>query len=373
MNLKGYILKFGNRDFISYPFNDIDGALFGFLSYANWELYAPSTFDPSQDGFSFSDLTDSMVDRLVKDTPTPNSHKKLLKAIIKTKRYKNVIAKYIEYKFDYERKQQYYAMTFDIPFVGSYVSFRGTDLSILGWEEDFRMALNIVTNAQSDSVEYLRKVSKLIDGNFFVGGHSKGGNMALYASVKVDKKIQDHIIKVYSLDGPGFYDNAFLESESYKNIERKVFQIIPKDSYVGIIFNTPKNYKIVSSRNASIFQHIAYSWRVKKDGTFRYKDHRTYMSYVRQRALVKWLENVSYDDKLLIIESLVTTLGGRDKTLLFYLKHPTWIGRTFTYWHKKFNKAQKKLLNKYSRKLLSCYMSSFFYCLNKNHRKDPIE
>lgn len=372
MNLKGYILTFGKKDFEEFAFNEIDASLFAFLSYANWEIFAPGINELDKEYFSFKSINDEKVDQLVKDTPTPNSHKKLLLAIISTKRYKNVKVKYVDYRFDFERKQQYFAVTFDIPGIGNYISFRGTDLSILGWEEDFRLALNIVTNAQADSLNYLIKVSSLIDGNFYVGGHSKGGNMALYASMNADEKIQERIINVYSLDGPGFFDDSFYESSGYKNIENKIIQIVPKDSFVGVIFNTPKKYKIVSSRNPSVFSHIAYSWRIKRNGTFRYRKKRTYMSYVRQRALVKWLENADYETKLLTIDSMVTGLGGSDKTLLLYLKHPVFIGKSIIFWNKKYTVKQKKILFKFTAKLVKSYISSFLFFLNKQNRDNVL-
>lgn len=369
MLLGGYILKFGDKSFSEFAFNDTDGALFAFLSYPNWEVCAPMLTHPNAEPFCFSKLTEQNIEALIKGSPTPNEHRKLLRAIVKTKRFKNVKVKYIEYRFDYERKQQYFALTYDIPGVGNYVCFRGTDLSILGWEEDFRLALNIVTNSQIDALEYLKKVSQLIDENFYVGGHSKGGNLAIYSAMNIDEKMQNKIIKIYSLDGPGFYDNAFYESSGYKNIENKIFQIIPRDSFVGVIFHTPKNYKIVSSSYLSVAQHSVYSWRVKKDGSFCYKKSRTYMSFVRQRALVKWLEFAPFETKILTIDSMVTSLGGSDKDLLLYLKHPGFIGKTIVLWNKKYTKEQKKIIFKFSRQLIKAYICSFFHFLRKRNRE----
>lgn len=368
MILGGYILKFGNKSFKQLPFNEVDGVLFAYLAYPNWGLYVTNINEDKQKDFTLCEINELNIKPLVKGTPTAREHKILLRAITKTNRYKDVKVKYIEEKFDYKKKQQYFAVTFEIPGVGHYVAYRGTDLSILGWEENFQLALNIVTNSQSDSLKYLEKVGELVEGNIIVGGHSKGGNLAMYSSIYAPKELQDRITQVYSLDGPGFYDDSFYEKEEYKRIEKRILQFIPRDSFVGVIFNTPKEYKIIASRNISAAQHFVHSWRIKKDGTFKYKKTRTYMSLVRQRALVKWLENAPFDTKILTIDSMVTALGGNDKDILLYLKHPWLIGKTIFVWFKKYNKEQKKIIFKFSNQLVKAYFCSFFHFLKKKNR-----
>ncbi|MBO7614406.1 MAG: DUF2974 domain-containing protein [Bacilli bacterium] len=205
MHLKRYIYKFGDKSFDEFPFGNVDGALFAYLSYPCWEKVAPSIDDPDGKPFCFDELTPENIKMLIVGSPTPNQHRKLLTAIIKTKRYRNVKIKYIQEKFSYEKKQQYFALTFEIPGVGHYICFRGTDLTILGWEENFRFTLKTQNPSQIDAVEYINKVADKIDGPFYIGGHSKGGNLAIYAGVKIAPELQDRVIKVYSIDGPGFY------------------------------------------------------------------------------------------------------------------------------------------------------------------------
>ncbi len=369
MHLKRYIYTFGNKSFEEFPFGNVDGAFFAYLSYPCWELVAPSIENDKLEPFCFADLNEELIKKLVVGSPTPNQHRRLLTAIMRTTRYRNVKIKFLEIKFSFEKKQQYYAMTFEIPGVGHYICFRGTDLTILGWEENFRLTLNSQNPSQIDAVNYIEEVAKRIDGNFYIGGHSKGGNVAIYAGVNIPKELQDRTIKIYSIDGPGFYSKDIYETESYKRIEDKVYHIIPKNSIVGVCFHTPKNFKIAGSRSViTILQHSPYGWNIKKDGKFKYKNKRSFMTFVRHRTLTKWLENESEEVKQLTIDALVTALGGNDKTVLLYVRHPWLIAKTIIRWQKKYTKEQKKIINKFSIKFLKAYFGSIFYYLKKKRR-----
>ena len=181
MKLGGYIKKFGNLDFSKFAFNEVDSLLLSFLSYANWEKYGPAIDNPDGKPFSFKQIKENKLRPLVENIPTKRVIRKLLGLVSKSKRFKNCKVKYIENKIDFEKKQVYFALTYEIPDVGNYVCFRGTDLSILAWEENLIQCLDIVTASQSDSLDYLKKVGKFIKGDFYVGGHSKGGNLAIYS------------------------------------------------------------------------------------------------------------------------------------------------------------------------------------------------
>ena len=370
MNLRGYIKKFGDKSFSKYAFNNIDALIFAFLSYNNWELYAPSIDDPKDKPFCFKHIIEERIKPLTKGIPESNHEKITLRLIAKSKRFKNCKVKFIENKTDYNKKQKYFALTYEIPNAGNYVCFRGTDLSILAWEENLIQSMNLVTASQEDSRDYLTRVSELIEGDFYVGGHSKGGNLAIYSSMKARIKIQDRIIKVYSFDGTGFYTNDFYELEKYKRIKDRVIQLIPTDSFVGVIFYTPKDYKVVGSRYLSIFQHFLFSWKINKKGEFKYKKKRSYMSYVRHRALRKWVDGADNKTKALTIDSIVTALGGSDKDLTLYLKHPGLIARSFLLLRKKFTKEEKKKIRKFTRQLLKEYIKAYFFCLKKKNRND---
>lgn len=369
MHLKKYIYKFGDKSFDEFPFGNVDGALFAYLAYPCWEIVAPGIDNIDGKPFCFDELTPENIKKLIVGSPTPNQHRRLLTAIIKTKRYKGVKIKFIEEKFSFEKKQQYYALTYEIPGVGHYICFRGTDLTILGWEENFRLTLKTQNPSQIDAVQYINKVAEKIKGNFYIGGHSKGGNLSIFAGVNISPELQDRVIKIFSIDGPGFYSKEIYETESYKRIEDKVFHVIPKNSIVGVCFHTPKHFKVVGSRTViTILQHSPYGWSITKEGKFKYRNKRSFMTFVRHRTLTKWLENESEEVKQLTIDAMVTALGGNDKTLLLYIKHPWLIAKTIVRFQKKYTKEQKKILSKFSGKFVKSYFGSFFYYLKKKRR-----
>ena len=190
--------------------------------------------------------------------------------------------------------------------------------------------------------------------------------------MNANKTLQERIIAIHSFDGTGFYRNDFYETESYKRIEDKILHIIPGDSFVGIIFYTPKVYKIVSSSGISVYQHFPHTWRINKNGGLMYTKRRTFMSFVRHRAIRRWVDNATNETKALTVDAIVTALGGNDKDLTFFFKHPFVIGKVLVRWHKKYTKEERKTIFKFTRQLIKSYFSSFFFCM-KNYRKGVIK
>lgn len=115
---------------------------------------------------------------------------------------------------------------------------------------------------QSFGVKYLNMVVGKLHCPFYVGGHSKGGNLAVYAAMNCPKEVQERIIKVYNMDGPGFRPEV-LDTCDYAAIEEKVVKIIPHSSVVGLVFEQSDKYKVVKSKALGLLQHDTYSWLVK--------------------------------------------------------------------------------------------------------------
>lgn len=366
MNYRGYFKLYGNKSFKEFPFNDYDATMLAIMSYIKWESILS---DFENDSIAFKTLIDMDIVNLSKETLDPHHHAKITKLIVNSERYKDVKAKFLVNKVDFEKKYTFCAITFEVPTAHDLVCFRGTDITVLAWEENFSQSLNIVTPSQKDSLDYLNRVAPLISYNFFVCGHSKGGNLAIYSSSKVDPSIQDRILRIVSLDGTGFYNDNFYKEESYLRIENKVVQLMPQSSYVGIIFYSPKNFKVVKSRYFGVMQHLPYSWKLNKDGTFKYRKHRTYSAVVRQRALRLLVDNADRDTKALAVDAIITAMGGEDKVVYYYLKHPRSIGKTIVNWNKKYSKEEKKTIRKFAGLFFKSYVGSFFYLLPKKHRE----
>jgi hypothetical protein len=113
-----------------------------------------------------------------------------------------------------------------------------------------------------DAKDYLEEVLFGGGKKVYVGGHSKGGNLAVYSAMNCLPKIQERIIKIYNMDGPGFRPEA-LEEGQYNEIADRVVKILPQSSMVGMIFERDIRYRVVESKTFGLAQHNPYTWKVK--------------------------------------------------------------------------------------------------------------
>lgn len=185
----------------------------------------------------------------------------LLILMTKSKRFEEMkVTKYIN-KIEKEEEKQFSAITFLLPDETIYVAYRGTDVSIAGWKEDLNMSFKSHVPSQLDAVSYLQTIAQYYKQPIIVGGHSKGGNLAVYASVFASEEIKKRIINIYNNDGPGF-DEDITKTQQYKEIIEKVHTYIPQDSVFGRLLNHEEKYTVVKSSQKGILQHLIYSWQV---------------------------------------------------------------------------------------------------------------
>lgn len=163
-----------------------------------------------------------------------------------------------------ESDVQFSAVTYHLSDGTVYIAFRGTDNTIVGWKEDFNMSYLPVTGGQRKALEYLNEVGSKIRRPIRVGGHSKGGNFALYASAFCNKKVKKRIIGVYTNDGPGFR-KEIMEDEAYMNILPKVTSIVPDTSIIGMLLTNNISHHTVKSSDTGIMQHDGMTWQVERN------------------------------------------------------------------------------------------------------------
>ena len=155
---------------------------------------------------------------------------------------------------DYEAAEQMSAVTFDLPDGTSYVAFRGTDSSLAGWKEDFAFAYLSKTRGQQDAVEYLKKIADQSEKLLRVGGHSKGGNLAVYAAAFCGDAVQKRILEVDTNDGPGFRKEV-ADSPEISQIRSRIRSIVPDESVFGLLLYGPDIHEVVKSSAMGIMQH----------------------------------------------------------------------------------------------------------------------
>ena len=203
-----------------------------------------------------------------------------------------------------EAEQQFSAVEIVLDDGTSYISFRGTDDTIIGWKEDFNLSTGVVP-AQERAVEYMQRISDKAYGMLRVGGHSKGGNLAIYGS-GMCKSAHDKILEIYSNDGPGF-SKEFQESPETAEMMPKIIRIIPEYSIIGTLLEHEKQPIIVASTSRGLLQHDGFSWEVQGPGLVRRDSlNKTALRFIE--ILHKWIDGMDTEQKRLLIEDLFATL-----------------------------------------------------------------
>lgn len=238
----------------------------------------------------------------------------LLAKAAKTRRFANVGMIGHTNMVETERQIQFSAMTFLLDDGTSYVAFRGTDDTLVGWKENFNMSFMQPVPAQIEAVSYLERLAPHLSGDFYVGGHSKGGNLAIYAAVMCDPAWQTRIRYAYNNDGPGF-DRAFVERAEYRSMSGKLCTIVPQSSVVGMLLEHEEHYEVVKSRATGLLQHNAFSWEVL--GTsFVHLNTVTQESRLIDRSLKEWMQTMTPEEREHVVDSIFETLSAVGATTL---------------------------------------------------------
>ena len=288
-------------------FKAVDSLVLSQFSYIYFERLVPG-FSNETPPVRIGDLLKAEhFDTMFKGVMFLEKNLNLLYALAASPRFRDIKMKYYVNKLDYKQEKQFSAVTYQIDDKTHYVSYRGTDMTFVGWKEDFNMAFQSPVPSQEEGVEYLNRAGKLLDGDLIVGGHSKGGNIAVYSAMKCSSEIQNRIIKVYSHDGPGFKDSIFNTPE-YLRIKDRIHKILPQSSIVGMLLQTQESYKVIKSSRSGIMQHDPFSWVIEGDD-FHYVKNISNTSLNMNKALNEWLSNISDEKRELFIDALFQTIN----------------------------------------------------------------
>ncbi len=286
-NIFDYVQWRGELDITQAKFNEIDNLILSRVAYfpfddiigENEEVTLKQTYER----FKKKDI--NSVEILQKEDM------ELFPALAKSKRFANLIlTKYVN-KIDTEEEKQFSAITVILPDRTIYISYRGTDNTIVGWKEDFNMSFKDIIYSQLDAVQYLENVANTHKRvPIRVGGHSKGGNLAVYASAFCKAIYQKRIIEIYNNDGPGFGEKI-TNTQNYKRVLEKIHTFVPQSSIVGRLLNHEEKYTVVKSTQVGLLQHDLYTWQLMGP-QFLYVDEVTDGSKIIDKTLKTWLIEV---------------------------------------------------------------------------------
>lgn len=284
-----YLKEYGKYSFLEEKFNEVDNVILSLISYIDLYGIVPSY---KRGKITIKDASELFYKKYTKKEVDDNilavrSASHMLGELAKTKRYQDLLLYNYEYKVTFD--MQFGALCVLLPDKSVYVSYEGTDGYISGWKEDCMFSYKFPTDAQKEAVYYLDSVIGLFTHKVYVGGHSKGGNLAIIASMYCNPIIRHKIKAIYNNDGPGLRNKEF-NSNYYKKISSKVYTYVPKESFIGMILNHQDTYIVVDSKNKKFFQHDAFSWLIQKN-QFKRVELSDFSKKV-EKGLNSWLDKL---------------------------------------------------------------------------------
>ncbi len=309
-NVFDYIKWRGDLNFAQSPMNEIDALIFCELSYIFFEGIVPET--PDEGYVTLAEAAEVFfernagLDEIRLGELVPKEIVPLFRMAASSKRFSEIPIAHFVNVIDDETVEQFSAISFFPNDDSVFIAYRGTDDSITGWREDFRMAFLTPVPAQKHAEEYLLKAAANAK-TIYVGGHSKGGNLALWAAMNSPDEIAERIDKIYNFDGPGFLDNVW-EGANYERIADKISTVIPTGSIVGLLLKYDKNYRVTkSSAKNYLYQHDALTWEV--EGVEFVCDEDVAPDVKRANEIVgKWIYSMEPDDRRAFVEGFFDIL-----------------------------------------------------------------
>nr|WP_231129320.1 DUF2974 domain-containing protein [Bifidobacterium choloepi] len=296
-------VKDETRDFTEYPFHAPDALVFALLSYDRIPGQVPrlarleerygtlgrrvKSFNPRHpfksvrslwsvpyDGVTLRHVEEELAEHEALD-PDYDMHPGLVDPRIAHSFYRSTSRNprfavcemnAADEQFDEDRQTQFAAVTFRLPTDTLVIAFRGTDDSLVGWREDFNMSFQYPVPAQREAADYLDRVADFWPGRIVLTGHSKGGNLAIYAAMNARDDVKDRIEQIYSLDGPGF-QQPVIASYEYSTVADRVTKIVPEYSIIGMLLEAPKDEHriVVTSSVDGLMQHSGFTWQMRGD------------------------------------------------------------------------------------------------------------
>lgn len=311
-NISDYLIWRGDLTLEERPFNFVDNLILCSLSYigfdgaADWAAGGTCTLKEAADWFRSQSPETQHI-------RSPLDREFLLLAS-ESRRFGGIRLTRHGGKFSPEQELQFSATTFLLTQDLAYVAYRGTDSTLVGWKEDFNMAFLPQVPAQEEAVRYLNSLEDLPQRQLLVGGHSKGGNLAIFAAAGCQEALQARIAAVFCNDGPGF-DRSFLEGDGYRRIQDRVHLLIPQSSIIGRLLEHRCDCRVLRSDDSGLSQHDLYTWQVL--GTeFQWEEGVDATSVVVDQSIKSWLESMAPEEREAFINQVYTAMQATNvKTL----------------------------------------------------------
>lgn len=314
-NIITYLNFRGDLDMKAYPFNEVDALILSELSYIRFENIVPSVGEKGD--ISISDAAKKYIKSKGKEREFYERFENLLDILAISPRYSNLMISNYVSDTNIDERQQFSAIHIEInPFL-TFIAFRGTDETLIGWREDCDMSYMMPVPAQIASVNYVNKTAKGMFRKYIIGGHSKGGNLAIYSSVFCEQGIQNKISDVYSFDGPGF-NQTMIDENGYQRIKERIHAYVPESSVVGMLMEHEEIYQVVKSEEVAFMQHDGFTWCI--NGTkFETIESTDEFSNGLNILLKLWLDKIEHSERKMFVDAVfdVFEAGGIENVMDF--------------------------------------------------------
>ena len=314
-NIIDYVKEWGKYSFAEKPFNEVDSLALCQMMYFNYEEFVPGLEERNVPVGIQSIYVHPDRDRILDDYWYRENNKELFASVAQSRRFGNLKMNYYVNIINEETQTQFSAMTYILEDKNAYIAYRGTDATIIGWKEDLNLAFSKPLHSQQLAVEYMDRVAGYIGGSFYTGGHSKGGNLAVYAAMNCTPETREGLIRVFNNDGPGFRPEI-RELGHYEEIADRVIKFIPRSSLVGTILEDQDDYEIVESRGVGMLQHNAYSWKIE-NGAFLRAKNMTNGKLLRDAALNEWILSLSDSEIHAFVDTLYDVVAASEASNVF--------------------------------------------------------
>lgn len=258
-NMFDYLTWRGDLTFTQDAVNSVDALVFSTLSYIR---YAGELENDPASVVTLKAAADTLLSQEIPESRyRSKTDLELLRAAADTLRFGSTRLCMYRDRLVPEQETQFAAMTFLLDDGTMFLAFRGTDYSLVGWKEDFNMSFQQVVPAQLLAEQYVRDVGAEYFLPMRLGGHSKGGNLAVFAAARSSPMLQKRILEVYNNDGPGFTD-YLMGDPGYLAMVPRIKTFVPQSSVIGMLLEHEEPYSVIRSKSVGVMQHDPYTWEV---------------------------------------------------------------------------------------------------------------
>ena len=312
-NIFDYLTWRGDLTFTQDPPNSVDALIFSTLSYV---FYGPLAQSQPENAVSLRECAEEFFTFDALETRVRVKRDlELLRKAADTVRFGQTKLCLYRSEFLPEQETQFAAMTFLLDDGTMFVTYRGTDSSLVGWKEDFNMTFQQTIPAQRLAQQYIREVSQACGEPMRVAGHSKGGNLAVFAASRCSPMVRKRILEVFNNDGPGF-TKYMMGDPGYLAVVPRIRTYIPQASVIGMLLEHEEPYQVIRSKSVGIMQHDPYSWEVEGPGFLKVAQI-TESSQFLDATIKNWFASMTNQERNRLVEVMYTllTTGGVENAI----------------------------------------------------------